>query len=295
MNTVHVTDLSGGRDVSIQAGSVNDGVQAWVTGDQAWYERQQTMSSRGLEIRQLFTVPVSGAGPARLVAKDVVAADVSDGRAAWVTTDAKVYVANADGTGVREVPVPLGAGCTLTPAPYLSFTQALAVARDAVAVTERCSEGARAFDELLAFDTSGRLLVHVEGLTVTAVSLSGSSLAMGGVYRSAPLGEPRLRPADRHARLLGRFKGQVDRRDAAGRRSLRALVRRGGRARGGVRRLARVVQTVGMDIVDPAINDYLLAHSEPADERAARPRRRDPARAGRPGRACRSPTTRGSC
>ena len=46
----------------------------------------------------------------------------------------------------------------------------------------------------------------------------------------------------------------------------------------------RVGQTGRMDIVSPAINDYLLAHSEPADERTPRPRRGDPPRARRPGR-----------
>jgi len=91
-------------------------------------------------------------------------------------------VANADGSEAREVPVPLGSGCTLTPAAQMSMTQAIAVTRDVVALTERCGRGDVAFDELLAFDTSGRLLVHVKGFTVTAVSMSGSSLAVGGVY-----------------------------------------------------------------------------------------------------------------
>jgi hypothetical protein len=181
VNTLHVTDLSGGQDVSITAGSVNGGVRAWVTGDRVLYEGQQSVTSQGTEIRRLYTEPLSPGSPARLVAHDVVAADVSAGVTAWVTTDARVHVANADGSGAREVPVPLDPGCTVTPAPFMSQTQALAVTRDVVALTERCGTGAHGFDELLAFDTSGRRLVHVKGISVTAVSLSGPSLAVGGL------------------------------------------------------------------------------------------------------------------
>src|SRR5262249_40508120 len=36
--------------------------------------------------------------------------------------------------------------------------------------------------------------------------------------------------------------------------------------RGGVLRLIGLRQTGGMDIVSPALNDYLLAHAEPADD-----------------------------
>ena len=49
-----------------------------------------------------------------------------------------------------------------------------------------------------------------------------------------------------------------------------------------------------MDIVNPEINDYLLAHSEPADDvlrDLAEHTHRDLAA----GQACRSPTTRVSC
>lgn len=181
VNTVHVTDLSGGQDVSVTAGSVNGGVHAWVTGDRVLYEGQQSVTPQGTEIRRLYTEPLSPGTPARLVARDVVAADVADGVAAWVTTDARVHVANADGSGAREIPVPLDKGCTLTSAPLMSQTQAVAVSRDVVALTESCGKGAHGFYELLALDTSGRLLVHVEGLSVTAVSLSGPTLAVGGV------------------------------------------------------------------------------------------------------------------
>ena len=209
VNTVHVTDLSGGHDASIQVASVSSGVPVWVTGDHAWYAGEQSVTSLGVEIRQLFTVPVSGGGAARLVAKDVLAADVSDGHAAWVTTDGKVHVANADGSHAREVPVPLGSGCTLTPAPQMNLTQAVAVSRGAVALTERCGKGDAAFDELLAFDMSGRLLVHVKGFTVTAMSLSGSSLAIGGV--NGPKSLENLVYDLRTGTLasLGRFTGQL--------------------------------------------------------------------------------------
>ncbi len=181
VNTIHVTDLSGAHDVSVHASSVNNGVQAWATGDHVWYEAQQSMSPQGTEIRRLYTVSLSSGSPARLVARDVLAADVSDGTAMWVTTDGRVHVANADGSGVREVPVPLDAGCTLTEAPLMSANQAVAVSRGVVALTESCGTGADGFYELLAFDTSGRPLVHVKGFSVRAVSLSGDLLAVGGV------------------------------------------------------------------------------------------------------------------
>jgi hypothetical protein len=179
--TVHITDLRGGQDVPVQvADAVNGGPSTWVTGDHAWYEAQQKVTSQGTQIRTLFTESISTGAPARLVARDVLAADVSDGTALWVTTDGQVHVANGDGSGVRAVPVPLDPGCTLTPAPLMSANQAIAVSRGVVALTEACGTGADGFYELLAFDTSGRPLVHVKGFTVTAVSLSGSSLALGG-------------------------------------------------------------------------------------------------------------------
>jgi hypothetical protein len=181
VNTIHVTDLAGGQDVPVRVGSVNGGVRAWVTGDRVWYEGQQKGTAQGIEIRRLYTVPVSGGGSARLVADNVLAADVSDGVAGWVTTDGRVHLASADGSGVREVHVPLDPGCTVTPAPEMSLTEAFAVTRDAVALSERCGTGARQFDDLVAFDPSGRLLVHVKGLSVRAVSLSGASLAVGGI------------------------------------------------------------------------------------------------------------------
>ncbi len=209
VNTIHVTDLAGGRDVSIPVGSVNDGVRAWVTGDRAWYEGQQSVTSQGTEIRQLFTVPVSGDRTAHLVARDVLAADVSDGVAAWVTTDGRVHVANADGSGAREVPVPLDRGCVLTPAPQMSMDQAVAVARDLVALTERCGRGADEFDELLAFDTSGHLLVHVKGFSVRALSLSGASLAVGGVDGPSSLENLVYNLRTGTLVSLGRFPGNL--------------------------------------------------------------------------------------
>ncbi len=181
VNTIHVTDLSGGRDVSVRVGSVNNGVQAWAMGDHVWYEAQQSVTRQGTEIRRLYTEELSTGSPARLVARGVLAADVSDGSAVWVTTDGQVHVANEDGTGVRAVPVPLDPGCTLTEAPLMSLNQAVTVSRGVVALTESCGTGADGFYELLAFDTSGRPLVHVKGLSVRAVSLSGDLLAVGGV------------------------------------------------------------------------------------------------------------------
>jgi hypothetical protein len=181
VNPIHVTDLSGGHDVSVPVGSVNEGVKPWVTGDHVWYEQQQGATLEGGETRRLYVEPLVAGAHARLVASDVLAAHVADGMAAWVTTDGRVHVAQADGSGVREVHVPLDPGCTLTSAPEMSLVQAIAVSRDVVALSELCGTGATAFDDLLAFDTSGRLLVHVKGFSVRAVSLSGSLLAVGGV------------------------------------------------------------------------------------------------------------------
>ena len=263
VNTVHVTDLAGGQDVSIPVGSVNDGVRVWVTGDRAWYEAQQSVTSQGTEIRRLYTESLSSGAPARLVARDVLAADVSEGVAAWVTTDGQVHLAQADGSGAHTVPVPLGPGCTLTRGAQLSLDQAVAVTSHVIALSETCGTGA---DELLAFDTNGRLLVHVKGLSVRAVSLSGAFLAVGGVD-----GQPRYENLVYNLRtgtfaVVGRSDGLLQSGTPAGRRPLRPLVRRRRRARGGVHAVAPVRQTGGMDIVSPAINDYLLAHSEPADE-----------------------------
>ena len=148
----------------------------------------------------------------------------------------------------------------------MSMDQAVAVARDLVALTERCGRGADEFDELLAFDTSGHLLVHVKGFSVRALSLSvRPSRSVGSTDRAAwRTSSTTCGPAP--SRLSAGSSGTVVPRNTAGRGSLRALVRRHGRPRGGVHRLAASARLGGMDIVSPAINDYLLAHSEPADE-----------------------------
>lgn len=176
--TVHVTDLSGGADVTAPGGRSTVGQTSdWVTGDSVWYAVSRTVTTRAVESSGLYTKSLSGGTPAHLVAKNVVAADVSDGRAAWVTTDGRLHVAHADGSGVRDVPVPLDAGCAVTPGPYASDSQPVAVMRGVVALRERCGKGG---DQLLAFDMSGRLLVHVKGLEVGTLSMSGTSLAFDG-------------------------------------------------------------------------------------------------------------------
>ena len=86
VNTIHVTDLAGGRDVSIPVGSVNDGVRAWVTGDPRGTRGDVVTSPGHRDPSALRPCPSPGIATARLVARDVLAADVSDGVAAWVTT-----------------------------------------------------------------------------------------------------------------------------------------------------------------------------------------------------------------
>ncbi|HEX4471422.1 MAG TPA: hypothetical protein VH085_05615, partial [Nocardioides sp.] len=111
------------------------------------------------------------------VADDVAVMSAGDGRVAWVTTQGEVMTETADDPSPHRVPVPLSAGCHMASTIDLqSGLGAFAANRSVIAMTERCGSGGNAGDELLAFDPSGRMLVHLAGGPAYELSLTPDAI-----------------------------------------------------------------------------------------------------------------------
>jgi hypothetical protein len=102
---------------------------------------------------------------------------VHEGMVGWVTTSGKVETQSASGvSSPQSVDVPLDEGCRVSPPRVLENFNHFTVGRSVIALTEQCGTGKAATTQLLAFDPSGRQLVHLADLTVFNLSLAGDAL-----------------------------------------------------------------------------------------------------------------------
>ena len=190
----HVTDLSGGGDVFIHAtalGPIGYGLsQVWVSGDRLWFLTVQRADNQGGIYYNLHTASLTHPADQTLVARQVVLADVRNGVAGWMAKDGNVFTENAQGGSAREVHVPYAPDCRMPQAAVLDVTSAFVVGPSSIALSERCRAGQKdEANELLAFDTSGQLLMHLSSVSVFSLSMGNGSLTFGGV----PVSDGRFR------------------------------------------------------------------------------------------------------
>ncbi len=187
-NGFHLTDLNGGHDqfvhASFQVGNLGIGA-SWddVTEGAMWMTAYRSADIKtGTTTYDLYRGTF--AGEATKVAGGVAALGVGDGIAGWVTTDGRVFVQDPSGPPKR-VDVPLGRGCQVSPAGWFQSTDAFAVGRSAIALTERCGAGSSQRDELLAFDLSGHPLVRVTGTSSFKLAFAGDTVLFGSLAKRA--------------------------------------------------------------------------------------------------------------
>ena len=197
-NGFHLTDLAGGHDQFVETHAEVGHTSydptpladhAWVSGDRILFlSYDHVVNTRtGTLAYSLYSKPFTG--PVTKVVGDVVSADVNDGVVGWVTLDGRVMLADAAGGDAHEVDVPLDPGCQVTPAVSLqNVNNTLRVSRSVIAITERCGRGNDTTDDLLAFDPSGRPLVHVTGVSTYGVALAGDHLLLTTLDPAAPTG-----------------------------------------------------------------------------------------------------------
>lgn len=197
MDSFHVTDLEGGHDVIAHSGftvgkssfsgtppsgTTTLGVArgtagGWgLFGDRYWFTAYaHNLPHLSGAAFTLYTATFNGT--LTKVANDVAVMAASDGRVAWVTTQGELMTETvADPTPYR-VPVPLTAGCRLSPTIDLQGGLGyIATDRSVIAITERCGRGKDAEDELLALDPSGRMLVHLAGSPTAEISLTPDAI-----------------------------------------------------------------------------------------------------------------------
>ena len=181
----HVTDLDGGHDVFVHS-DFGDGISAgqpWIAGDRMWFTSYDGDTLKGTS-HSLYTAPFSG--PLTKVASHVAVAQVADGRVVWVTTAGHLVTETAAGGPQQDVRVPLTEGCRMSSTLDLqnAGAQPLAVSDSAIALPETCGPENDSRQELLAFDWSGRLLVHVTGLYSFNPSLGHDALVFQGLVPS---------------------------------------------------------------------------------------------------------------
>jgi len=180
----HLTDLNGGHDVFVHS-DFRHGISAgqpWIAGDRMWFTAYDGGTVEGTT-HSLYTASFSG--PLTKVASHVAVAQVADGRVVWVTTDGHLVTEKAAGGPQQDVSVPLTEGCRMTSTLDLQNTQQpVAVSDSVIALTETCGPKNDARQELLAFDWSGRLLVHVTGLYSFNPSLGHDALVFQGLVPS---------------------------------------------------------------------------------------------------------------
>ena len=183
---IHLTDLDGGNDTFVHThyqlteNGSTDIEQPWVWGDRLWFTAYDSVTPEGGISYSLYSAGFSGS--LTKVADHVAVAGAGGGTIVWMTTDGQVMTESAAGGPQRRLTVPLDNGCRM-----LSTTQlrglpgSLAVDGSVIAIPESCGTGDHELQELLAFDTSGRRLVHVTGLTAIRPSLGGDSLVFEGL------------------------------------------------------------------------------------------------------------------
>lgn len=201
----HVTDLGGGHDVfvhsaftvgnahfggtplsDVYSASTGPGQQGWgLFGQRYWFAAYEgDPQDVGLAPDTLYTATFDG----RLtkVADDVAVMSAKDGRIAWVTTQGQVMTETVDDPTPRRVPVPLTAGCRVPLArAFQGGLGMFAANRSVIALIERCGTGQNTSEELLAFDPSGRMLVHLTGATTYFLSLTPDAI-LGVAVGPAP-------------------------------------------------------------------------------------------------------------
>jgi hypothetical protein len=195
-NGFHLTDLSGEHDVFVrthaQVGNTSYDPtpmpdHAWVSGDRILFLSYDHVVDTQTGTISYSLLSETFSGSVTTVAHDVVSADVNDGVVGWITVDGRLMLADAAGGRPHEVDVPLDPGCQITPAASLqNASNTLRVSSGVVTITERCGKGDKAIDELLAFDPSGRVLVHVTGVYTAGVVLAGDSLLLTALNPASP-------------------------------------------------------------------------------------------------------------
>jgi hypothetical protein len=186
----HITDLSGGDDVFVHSGftvartsfdgSPRVGQAGGVSGERMWFQvYDHSLPDLSGTAFDLYNATFDG--KLTKVAENVVDTEVNDGRVAWLTSAGKVMTQEADHGRPVPVHVPLDQGCRLTtPITYQSGTPLLAVGRSAIVVTEACGGAKGGYGEVLAFDPSGRRLVHIPGVLTYADRVVGDTLLVLG-------------------------------------------------------------------------------------------------------------------
>jgi hypothetical protein len=188
----HVTDLRGGNDLFVPSGfHVGNGSfdgtpgtdHQHVSEDDFWFPvYQDHLPDFGGSAYSVYHATFSG--ELTEVAEDVATMALGGGRVAWVTTSGELVTEDSAGGPQRRVDVPLTPGCRMPSPQELQTgagTGALAVDDSVIAMAESCGEGKDQRLEMLAFDLSGRLLVHVTGVYAFDPSFGDDSLVFVGL------------------------------------------------------------------------------------------------------------------
>ena len=186
----HLTDLNGDHDVFVgthaEVGNTSYDPtpmtdHAWVSGNRILFLSYDHVANKQTGTIGYSLLSETFSGSVTKVAGDVASADVNDGVVGWTTLDGRLMLASDVGGRPHEVDVPLDPGCRVTPAVSLQNATTLRVSTRVITLTERCGRGNQTTDELLAFDPSGHLLVHVTGVSTYGVVLAGDHLLLTAV------------------------------------------------------------------------------------------------------------------